>query len=825
VGKFTIKLKEIFNITNTDNYKANTPTISINNSNMIDGEEYKNLIEKTHVPAKSTNIKPDSIIAYSQPIQEKIEDTKRESDYIRSLLPEIKQAEAVLIPSILSPNDLQESNLNISVSLDDNVEELETKLGTHILQHLEDKYEINNKLEAWLKPMLYGVGAKPIMILPNSIIKNIMDNEQIVGNEHLLQQTLESVWNKQIYTNKKKASSTIGMEDLHIDTKVASRLHEEIIDSTHNSRSKIKTYEYSKNTTKYIANIEKLLISKMSDSELLSFHENPEIAGLCELSESVAKQQISNNVTSAFRGYNEYQFAKEPIIELEVPTISENLGNATLLELPTESIIPIHTPGTPTNHVGYFLLLDKMGNPLQDSGNNDGDKQNDYSNILKSSNSTAFGGQEDIRKIMDSYSNYHSRVVNQVYEHILDKYLIKQIDNLGLNNVDITTSDSITKCMFRRLMENKETRIVFIPKDLLVYMCFDYNEDGTGKSKLEDIKFVLSLRISLMVSKIMAAMEDAVNKQRITLEFDEKMTNPLETMETIRNSFIAKKKLNLSYRPSSILQTLTEKSLTMVPKNIPGLASFNLEADNASSSSTRPDEDLSEELRNMSNLALGVPPSALNNLNEDEYSRSVATSNIFFSNTIRKYQKTLCSFIRVIISTYIKFSKPLRDELCEIITASKAEEQIAEDATDNLSKEELLDKYISQIIKNITVSLPKPNIAPDKAQFNELREYKDMISDILESIYPEDILMKDRDASEGLTQLRAYLKSNIIRNYIISSGFGTNLNIPQLNDTFESMIDINTIYQTVLNFHKGFDSFKNTIGNTDDDSSNDGYGY
>jgi hypothetical protein len=379
--------------------------------------------------------------------------------------------------------------------------------------------------------------------------------------------------------------------------------------------------------------------------------------------------------------------------------------------------------------------------------------------------------------------------------------------------------------MFRRLMENKETRIVFIPKDLLVYMCFDYNEDGTGKSKLEDIKFVLSLRISLMVSKIMAAMEDAVNKQRITLEFDEKMTNPLETMETIRNSFIAKKKLNLSYRPSSILQTLTEKSLTMVPKNIPGLASFNLEADNASSSSTRPDEDLSEELRNMSNLALGVPPSALNNLNEDEYSRSVATSNIFFSNTIRKYQKTLCSFIRVIISTYIKFSKPLRDELCEIITASKAEEQIAEDATDNLSKEELLDKYISQIIKNITVSLPKPNIAPDKAQFNELREYKDMISDILESIYPEDILMKDRDASEGLTQLRAYLKSNIIRNYIISSGFGTNLNIPQLNDTFESMIDINAIYQTVLNFHKGFDSFKNTIGNTDDDSGNDGYGY
>jgi hypothetical protein len=76
-----------------------------------------------------------------------------------------------------------------------------------------------------------------------------------------------------------------------------------------------------------------------------------------------------------------------------------------------------------------------------------------------------------------------------------------------------------------------------------------------------------------------------------------------------------------------------------------------------------------------------------------------------------------------------------------------------------------------------------------------------------------------------LTQLRAYLKSNIIRNYIISSGFGTNLNIPQLNDTFESMIDINAIYQTVLNFHKGFDSFKNTIGNTDDDSSNDGYGY
>jgi hypothetical protein len=379
--------------------------------------------------------------------------------------------------------------------------------------------------------------------------------------------------------------------------------------------------------------------------------------------------------------------------------------------------------------------------------------------------------------------------------------------------------------MFRRLMENKETRILFIPKDLLIYMCFDYNEDGTGKSKLEDIKFVLSLRISLMISKIMAAMEDAINKQRITLEFDEKMTNPLETMETIRNSFIAKKKLNLSYRPSSILQTLTEKSLTMVPKNIPGLASFNLDTDNASSSTTRPDDDLSEELRNMSNLALGVPPSALNNLNEDEYSRSVATSNIFFSNTIRKYQKTLCAFIRNIISTYIKFSKPLRDELCEIILNSKIEEQISEDSTDNISKDKLLDKYLSQIIKNLSVSLPKPNIAPDKAQFNELREYKDMINDILEAIYPEDILMKDRDAGEGLTQLRAYLKSNIVRNYIISSGFGTNLHIPQLDDTFESMIDINAIYQTILNFHKGFDSLKTVVNNEDGENSDSGYGY
>jgi hypothetical protein len=85
--------------------------------------------------------------------------------------------------------------------------------------------------------------------------------------------------------------------------------------------------------------------------------------------------------------------------------------------------------------------------------------------------------------------------------------------------------------------------------------------------------------------------------------------------------------------------------------------------------------------------------------------------------------------------------------------------------------------------------------------------------------------MKDRDAGEGLTQLRAYLKSNIVRNYIISSGFGTNLHIPQLDDTFESMIDINAIYQTILNFHKGFDSLKTVVNNEDGENSDSGYGY
>jgi hypothetical protein len=816
MAKEKLSIKTFINILGLNKLPKQTEkeTIKILNTLAIDPNEQQRLIKSVHSPSKHNTIDTDSIIAYLAPIQEKIEERKFDADQIRELMPEIEQAEAIMIPSILSPNDLQEGSLSFTLEGVDINEASTNKILELFYNHFNDLYNINNKASEWLKSPLYGAGSTPIMIVPPSSIKALVEKENVVSVEQLILK-IDSVWENKIYTKGRQVS---GVESLSLDSELTIELKKYIKDVSGDNKNKRNRQD---NDTKisqldeaHVGTIERFFIDSMKDNKILSFHEDPTVVGLCSLKRSVQQKKIDATLKSTFKTFASINYKKENVLELPiVEDISENLGNPALLELPPEAVIPIHIPGNPKEHLGYFILLDEFGNPVKASMTK---KENDYGDLLSSSHSTMMGGKSDFRSIMNMYSNVHGQVVSKIYENLLDKYLIKQIENVGLDNVDISKNDAVVSCMMRRLFENKSTRVLFVPKELLTYICFAYNDDGTGKSKLDGIKFIMSLRITLMMSRIMAAMEDAINKHKITINFDEKVANPLALMTKIRNKFIESKKLNLSYHPSTIMKSLADKSIMMVPKNIPGLSEFEVDNENGSTTSTRPDSELSDELANMTNLGLGVPPSALNHLSEDEYAKSVATTNLFFSNTIRKYQETYCSFLKNIISTYGYYSKPLRDGIKEILKSSINAENKEEQELDQQKTEEL----VSNIIDKISISLPKPNIAPDKAQYAELNEFKGMIDEILSTIYPPELLEKDRDAAEGLSQLRAYIKSQIMRKYLITSGFGMSLEIPELDKSLDSIVDINKIYQTVLNFQKGFTTLATKLkesGNEDEE--------
>lgn len=790
-------------------------TIKVVNTRSIDPSEQKRLIESIHNPTKYGRIDPEAIISYLSPIQEKIEERKLDAEQIKELMPEIAQAETIMIPSILSPNDLQESNLTFSVSHKDLTEEAAGKIAELLYDHFNEQYDINSKAAEWLEDPLYGSGATPVMIIPPIALKDLMDRElSLSGTENLklssskLNDKLDSIWNKNLYSENTLVVST---ESLSLEDDILSDIKNHTSEMTINDGKKNKF-----DTDKFISGIERTITKKFTETNLVSFHEDPSVIGLCSLKRENTKANISSKLYNEFKTFEDMKYRPENVLSIPFDNKGENsIANPSLLVLPNESVIPIHIPGNPKEHLGYFIMLDKQGNPITSEKTT---REDSHDNILQSSYSTMFGNTQDLRQMTNMYKNNHSKVVNQVYEGILDNYLTKQLENIGFDDIEISKNDAIVANMLKRFLENKGTRILFVPKELLTYICFKYNADGTGKSRLEGIKFIISLRITLMISRVMAAMEEAIDKHRITLNFDEKVSNPLAILSKIRNRFMETKKMNISYHPNTIMKSLSDKSLMVVPKSIPGLTDFDIDSEKTSSSAQRPDDELSEDLKNITNLGLGVPPTALNNLSEDEYSRSLATTNLFFSNSIRGLQKIFCRFLTEIVSSYSKFSRPIRDSIITIIKESVnfEESEESEESEDSTEMDLKVQYLVDDIINSISISLPKPNIAPDKAQYQELREYKDIIEELLNSLYPQELLEKDRDAAEGLTQLRAYTKSKIMRQYLHTSGFGTSLDIPELDKTMDASTDINQIYQTILNFHKGFDTLAAKLKGEDD---------
>lgn len=788
--------------------------LSLDSVTTISPDEQKVLLQRVMIPAKKEPLETDGLIQAIQPISDDVQTRKFEAEQMKRLAPEIEQASAIMIPSILAPNDLQDNTLSFTTSCADlQSEEIIGKVNAFLTEYFSDNLELNKKLAEWLDTILYGAGSKPILILPELYLSNMIKAnlfaaaEEFGGLEaYLLNHDLFSEGSGNV---KPKFSECI--LDQKSKLKVYDNLkgaNEALLAEADEKPDKTET-----KVTKELTAIEKILVKHIAANEdIVTIHEDPSVAGLSALKQKYNKKKRDQKVQNMFQQFEDVKFKPEELISFDDIGYNEEdeLGHPMVLELPPESVIPIHTPGTPSDHIGYFIMLDKHGNPVNATKEPDKDK----GSILKSSFHAMFQtkGAQNLSDMLVETTDYEGSVV-KVYEQMLDSYIQKTLNAMTIENVDISKNQYIYKCMFRRFLEKKKTKLVFVPKEFLIYYRFAHNFDGTGKSKLEDIKFIMSLRITLMISKIMAAMDEAVVRQKLNLTFDEKISNPLEIMKKVKSRFIESKIVNFTYNPAQVVKSIADRGLTIIPNQIPGLEDFAIETEDNQSSKQRPDETLMEDLDRWFTLGLGPPPSAFNNLSEDEYSRSVATTNLFFSKQIRNYQDLVCGFTTQLVKTYIQFSKPLKEQLKELLKDKADDDKTSATTGDDGSgsvEETVLTKRLEEVIANLKAVLPPPNIAPDKAQFEEFKEYQDIIESMVDTMYSTELLEKDRDASEELTMIKAYVRSQMMREYLNTSGFGNSVALPEMQTM--ATTDLVKIQRFILNFRKRFEEMEKSLG-------------
>ena len=802
----------------------------------------------TNSKSASTNISPGGFISYLKPIHKQIGEQMLDVEKMRALAPEIEQSRILVSSSILSPNDLQDGEFKFSfpeVPGVDSDPELASDIADVYSKFFNEVLELGLKSYDWIGKIQYSSGSVPVLILPCASQAEIVarTNEDVRKDLNDIRPGFASfdtfaksinrdddyLYSGKPLTFKDVLSNTRPKEMLSELTPSMESFGVQIPTQFMSGRATTQSNIYGND---YVAGLESMIVtlkSKLEEGDVLRVSENPEIVRFTTQKKNDDKNSILGKIHDKYSRL----LPTEQLISIKPNPGGKHFGHPAILELPPESVIPVHIPGAPSEHIGYFILLDQYGQPLtiEASGMANTGSKGCSPGSASGAYEAMFGST--VHQNYFGSNNSISSSGNMIFQHLLDKYLKERMRNItGRGDLEISRMNAISSMLFYRVLEQKNTTMIYVPPPLLQYLAFDFRKNGTGKSKLEDVQFLLSLRTTLLMAQIVAMVNDAVEHKKVEFGVDDKNANLEMIMDLIGNIFIAKNKINGSIDPSEIMRDMYSNALTIVPKNIPGLADMTVEVQNGGGQSTKPDNELLEQITNLLVSHLDVPPAALNQMSEPEFAKSLVTYNLFFAKKIARYQRIWCTLIQDFIRTYTAFDPKFQAAVHKVLETNgkkKAGEKLPSEV-EKLKKKnpnkysEDLSSTLSSILEGVVVSLPSPNIVVDKTQFEELRAFMSNLDELANNLFNQDLIPTDDTvATSALPIIRAKWKRSQMMRFIEEVGSFNMVEIPSMDDVDPE--EIFDFIQTCQNIGKGLvQQRENILGASDSGGFGDTFG-
>lgn len=754
------------------NFDFNTPTKS-QEPVAYGSNELISQREKTAILSRSLRVTDNrsrggmssaGIMGIVQTSLSKVGKDRLENRKILQLMPEVNKAAKLMIASSFSPTDLAKHDIKVIFDNDSLDEGTNVRLSEVATTFFQKKLNLKTAAPQWVYQWGYESGSTIFAIIPLRAFKDIQDSS-FMGRESFIQNVVNPIAEESIF----------GFGDGNTSTKV---LNAECI-ALESFGDKVIHKAITSDTDRdgpIISGQASDLIKKILATESLSLTDNPSILQVNQISKTRAQSKATNALNNRYLSP-----ISQPVLSISGDIDSSNkdglIGDPILMRLPPESVTVIHTPGDPSDHQGYLVLLNQNGNPINIVESDDTDSQRaqrqsaDNGNIFNQVynaygiNSGTRGGAND-------------DTMNRIYTQIISEHLHNRINKAGYYNVEIGNSDSIFRCMFARFLQAKQTRVLFLPKDLVSYMTFEMDQYGYGVSRLERIKFMLGMKMAVQISRVLASVKAAMDKRKIEVRFTENMMEQPEAIfQDVIREYLNKSTMSFSIDPNVIQNQIADKSVSIKGIDIPGMEQFDLtnEADQRSSSVDF-DPDILNYLDKGILNGLDVPAATMNALSEDEYSRSVTTTNLFFSMNVSLDQDIIIKCVSDLIRKYAKYSPTFRNKLLEAYPILRPGEANVKTIDDIFESNVTMDS----LIESMLIGLPKPNVAPSKAQFESLESMTSAITALMTAILPDELIGVDDTLAPTLRLLRSKFTSMNIKAYLDGSGM-SDVEVPDNN--------------------------------------------
>ena len=696
-------------------------------------------------------------------IYQKLNTQRKNNEYILKLFPDIELAIQILVSSILSPKTLTSTDLIFTFSSNVNLPpDITALLLKNITEHLETYYEIKQKLPIILREVLFTSGSYPIAVIPEASIDEVINSDIIPSfSSESFTLAVESVINR--------FTKPINLIPVKEDT---------------------TKYHTKKPVNEFI--------SKIVGDDRLRITDNPNVFKLSGLKSALKQKVIRHNLKSnttisqesldklnyidIFRSRsNTPKTSDIEYIKTKNETLRKSIGRPLVIKLPHATTIPVFSPGDTSKHIGYFVLLDGSGNPLE-LDLNENDEQYLF-RFFETSENTLFNLTQKAYKnlITNVESGIDQEQLFSIYREVIEKKLYDTVKNsLYGDNIEIANRNDIYFIMFTRALKEQKTSLLFIPKELVTYFAFYYNDIGMGKTLLENISILSSIRSILLFSKTMAYVKQAIDVTKVNITLDQNDPDPEKTIEQIQDSVL---KLRQNFfplginNPVDLVDWIQRSGLQFAYDNNPLLPDVKIDFENVNIQHTIPQSELEEELRKQMIIALGLSPETIDNGFSPEFATSVVNNNILLSKRVMLYQSMLVDKLKDFIQSILYNDEELRSKLKTILFENK--DSIISHLPDKLKTNDIKDEiefaseFIDYLSDNIEPKFPSPDITNIENLTADFDMYKETLDKVIDSIASSEFLNETiaGEFSQNVDTLKALLKHHLLRKWMADNNF------------------------------------------------------
>ena len=710
---------------------------------------------------------------------------------IFQLLPETELAMQILVSSILAPKDLVTTSVNFSLETNRFNRELAGSMLNVVTDHFEKIYKIKDLLKPCLEDALFLTGSYPLLILPESSIDRAINNPGRIAMEALTDDFTPdgAVRNMGFLGNPKQE------ESLNV-SKINFALESQGDAGLYNPKPAVTCFGLE-TMVSFVDNFNVLKVNalqrRVTHDKTQQLLQRRGLTAIKGNNLKVSQEQYTASLEAysigQHMGYGSPRDTMATHQPVTMITPARDIRRATIghplvLKLPSESTIPVHQPSNPEKHLGYFILLDGLGNPL-----NSVSQRDFYADMANSLNpSSSMGSQllQQAKRGMQGQATDRQHEIDEmarIYGSFLEKELMERL-RAGIygQQVEMTAPTEVYRVMLARACAKKQTQVLYVPAEMMTYVAFDYNKYGIGQSLLQKSKILGGIRVLNLFAETMGSIKNAINRTRLGITLDPEDPNPGHTVEFLMGEYAKTRQGSFplgATNPTDVISYLQNASVDVEVTGNTRWPEVKFEVTERQSNRIKPEEGMTDSLRDRHLMSMGLSPDMVDAGHNAEFATSVLANNLLLAKRVLTYQGQLEEFLRDFTKKYILADGYLMDDLRTLIKENASK----------LTKEQQKSQELSEQAKNERKALtegPKVAAAPAMESINEqLENLEDMHQDavIMEFLQCVLVSLPKPDMATVASQMTAYenqekaydvaLGAYINASYLESHGLGS----------------------------------------------------